>query len=78
MSTVNVKKCDLCDALGGEGHMMFVLVGVTDVCVSCLYRLERAATLQLITLSPPMIKAIQEEMKRMNELLESEGDNDES
>jgi len=77
MSTVNVKKCDLCDALGGEGHMMFVLVGVTDVCVSCLYRLERAATLQLITLSPPMIKAIQEEMKRIDRLL-GYGGNDES
>lgn len=65
MSTVNVKKCDLCDALGGEGHM-FVLVGTADVCVSCLYRLERAATLQLVILSPSMAKAIQEEVERMS------------
>ncbi len=69
MSTVTVKKCDICDALGGEGYMMFGKpVGTTDVCVSCLYRLERAATLQLITLSPSMAKAIQEEVERINKL----------
>jgi hypothetical protein len=68
MSTVNVKKCDLCDALGGEG-CMFVPVGTTDVCVSCLYRLERAATLQLVVLSPPMAKAIQQEVDRMSKFL---------
>jgi len=64
MSTVPVKKCDLCDALGGEGSMMFKLIGTTDVCVSCLYRLERAATLQLVVLSPSMAKAIKQEVDR--------------